>query len=85
MNVEPYEFVQLAIMAAGGSISGKTKLQKTIYFLGVLTDDLAELGYRPHYYGPYSGVVAQAVDHLRTIGVLEQETVEVGAVDCQGF
>ncbi len=85
MKPEPYEFVHLAIMARGGRISGKTKMQKTVYFLGVLADYLDPLGYGPHYYGPYSGVVAEAVDRLKTIGVLEQETLGLGAVDSQGF
>ena len=34
----PYDFVQLTLYAAGGKIRGKTRLQKTVYFLGLLTE-----------------------------------------------
>jgi uncharacterized protein YwgA len=80
-----YDFVHLALYALGGSIRGKTKLQKTIYFLGVLTDSLDELGFRPHFYGPYSAEVAGAVDRLRALGFVDQDVVGGGAVDEAGF
>lgn len=47
------DFVALTLREAGGEICGKTKLQKLLYFVGVLTDCLDELGYRAHFYGPY--------------------------------
>jgi len=53
-----YDFVHLALYAMGGEIRGKTKLQKTIYFLGRLSNHIDELGYNPHFYGPYSSEVA---------------------------
>jgi uncharacterized protein len=80
-----YDFVHLALYALGGEIRGKTKLQKTIYFLGVLTRSLADLGYRPHFYGPYSAEVAGAVDRLRALGFVEQTVSSAGACDPSGF
>lgn len=80
-----YDFVHLTLHALGGSIQGRTKLQKVVYFLGVLTDSLPELGYSPHYYGPYSAEVAGALDRLRSIGFLEQIVASGGSVDASGF
>ena len=40
-------------------ISGRTLLQKKLYFLSVLNQEA--FGYRPHYYGPYSQLVADNV------------------------
>ena len=43
-------FVQLGLLALGGKVQGKTKLQKSMYFLGLMTGCLDDLGYRAHYY-----------------------------------
>ncbi len=80
-----YDFVHLALFAMDGKIQGKTKLQKTVYFLGVLTGQLDSLGYRAHYYGPYSGVVRDATNRLRALGFIAQNSVPFGSRDPQGF
>jgi uncharacterized protein YwgA len=72
------DFVTLALLAMGGEIQGKTKLQKTMYFLGLLTDHLEHLGYRPHFYGPYSDEVNAAVTWLKTIGAIDQNVSSWG-------
>lgn len=83
--MNPVDFVHLALLAVGGEIKGSTKLQKTIYFLGVLTDKLDDLGYRPHFYGPYSEVVADAVDQLKSLGFVDREVRGGVGVDERGF
>jgi uncharacterized protein YwgA len=83
--METHEFVLLVMRAVGGEIQGKTKLQKTVYFLGVLTDRLEALGYRAHFYGPYSDDVTDAVTTLKTIGVIDQNVVGGWSVDPGGF
>lgn len=80
-----YDFVHLVILAAGGKIEGRTKLQKIVYFAGVLTGDIKRLGYRPHYYGPYSPDVAGAVQELRGLKFLDQTILSRGAADENGF
>lgn len=80
-----YDFTHLALLALGGSIQGRTKLQKTIYFLGILTGNLDDLGYRAHFYGPYSDEVAAAVNRLKSLGFLQQTTQSTGARDEGGF
>lgn len=83
--MDPYDFVHLALLAAGGEIKGKTKLQKTMYFLGVLTDHLEDLGYQPHFYGPYSEEVVDAIDRLKSVGFVEETGRGGGSVDTAGF
>jgi uncharacterized protein YwgA len=80
-----YDFVHLVIHAAGGQVRGRTKLQKTVYFVGVLTGQLPALGFRPHYYGPYSPAVAGAVQELRGLRFLEQKVSADGTTDERGF
>ncbi|MDQ1257548.1 MAG: uncharacterized protein QG656_2154 [Candidatus Hydrogenedentes bacterium] len=84
MNIDSYDFVHLTIHAMGGAIHGKTKLQKTVYFLGTITGCLDELGYRPHFYGPYSDEVAGVVDRLRSLGFLDATATALGT-DARGF
>ncbi len=79
------DFVLMALHAMGGKIQGKTKLQKTTYFLGVMTGHLDDLGYRAHYYGPYSDEVADAVDRLHNVEFVDQSVAGGGAVNQFGF
>ena len=83
--METADFVQLALLVNDGEIRGKTALQKKIYFLGLLTDCAEELGYRPHFYGPYSAEVADAITYLKAIHVLEEDVEPCGIVDESGF
>lgn len=83
--MKAYDFVHLVIYAAGGEIQGRTKLQKMVYFAGVLTSKLDDLGYRPHYYGPYSSRVTAAVEDLYSLGFLEQRVSGAGTIDPHGF
>lgn len=81
MDVSNY--VALTLLASG-EIQGTTRLQKTVYFVGALTGDLGELGYSPHFYGPYSNDVNRAVGQLRTIGALDKNVTDWGP-DRSGF
>ena len=80
-----YDFVHLVFHAFDGAIQGRTKLQKTVYFVGALTESLDGLGYRPYFYGPYSSEVAAAVNELCGLGFLRQTYASSGVVDPQGF
>ncbi len=80
-----YDFVHLAFLAFGKEVQGKTMLQKLVYFLGVLTGSLEELGYRAHYYGPYSDEVSDAVQRLVALRFVDVNTVGGGAVNDLGF
>jgi uncharacterized protein YwgA len=80
-----YDFVHLVFHAFDGTIQGRTKLQKTVYFVGALTESLPNLGYRAYFYGPYSGEVAAAVNELCGLGFLRQASASSGAFDPNGF
>lgn len=80
-----YDFVHLVFLAMGGRVEGRTKLQKTVYFLGVLTGQVDELGYGPHYYGPYSSQVAEAASRLVALGFLDQNARHFQSGDANGF
>ncbi|GIW55579.1 MAG: hypothetical protein KatS3mg082_1983 [Nitrospiraceae bacterium] len=82
MNVR--DFVALVLLEWGGEVQGKTKLQKLVYFVGALANHLDKLGYRPHFYGPYSDEVAYAVGQLKAIGALDQNATDWGH-DRSGF
>jgi len=83
--MDTYDFVHLSLHALGGQVSGRTKLQKLMYFAGILTEMIPELGYRPHYYGPYSAEVAGAVDRVRGLGFVDLNMTRATAVDPLGF
>lgn len=83
--MDAHDFVILGLLAVGGEIKGKTKLQKTMYLLGELTGHLAELRYRPHFYGPYSDNVADAVDRMKALHFVDQDIRGGGAVNEYGF
>jgi uncharacterized protein YwgA len=83
--MKAYDFVHLVLYGSGGRIQGRTKLQKVVYFAGVLTGMHEHLGYRAHYYGPYSSTVTAAVDELRGLGFLEQRMASGSAIDPKGF
>ena len=84
--MEAYDFLLLAFASIPeGEIRGRTKLQKTAYLLGVLTDTLADLGFRPHYYGPFSSEIAQAADSLCFLRFLTCEARGGDAAAPPGF
>ena len=79
------DFLLLAYKAFHGEINGKTTLQKKVYFLGVMLDELQDLRYKPHYYGPYSSLVADANEDLKSIGYIKESVISGGSVNSQGF
>ena len=53
-------------------LKGRTILQKKLYFLSELKG--VDLGFRPHYYGPYSSLVAENLDILVSVRFLNEVT-----------
>jgi uncharacterized protein YwgA len=76
------DVVLLAYKAFGGTIRGKTLLQKRVYFLSVFLR--TDLGYEAHYYGPYSEGVAASNAELKSLGFLAESATGWG-VDRRGF
>ncbi|MGH7863196.1 MAG: hypothetical protein ACREOS_13305, partial [Candidatus Dormibacteraceae bacterium] len=56
--------------ASGGRVRGKTLLQKQLFFVGEIAG--IDLGYRAHYYGPYSDTLADAVIELKNLGFVRE-------------
>ena len=53
-------------------LRGRTLLQKKLYFLSVLKS--VDLGFCPHYYGPYSSWIAENLDILVSVGFIKEIT-----------
>lgn len=77
------DLLLLTYDALGGEIRGKTNVQKKLYFLGVMLG--RDLGYAPHYYGPYSPLVADANANLKSMGYLEECIASAGTCNDLGF
>jgi hypothetical protein len=60
----------MVIDAAGGSIEGRTAVQKLCYFAGLALNE--DLGHTAHYYGPYSRDVEAALQNESFAGDLDE-------------
>ena len=76
------DYILLAYKAFGGGVRGKTMLQKRMYFLSVMLN--VDLGFGPHYYGPYSSAVTSGNIELKSLGFLQEYSAGWG-VDHRGF
>ncbi len=83
MNVR--DFLLLVLHALGGEVRGKTKLQKQVYFAGQLASVDVRLGYKAHYYGPYSPTVEDALDELWSIGLIDKHVNRTGQRGDRGY
>jgi uncharacterized protein len=70
MTIDPTEAAMLVIDAAGGGITGRTVIQKIIYF-GTVKKAVKAI-YRPHYYGPYSADVSGALQTITSCHFVDE-------------
>lgn len=61
--------ILMLLYASEGEIDSKTKLQKEVYFISLLLK--RDLGFKAHYYGPYSTEVEVALDELIGAGFVD--------------
>jgi len=80
-----HDIVLLTLRQWDGEVQGKTRLQKLIYFAGVMTGQEDELGYTAHFYGPYSATIDGALYDLTATGLIEQRTLRTGQMNDEGF
>jgi uncharacterized protein YwgA len=88
MKLTPRSIILLAVHDFGGKVVGKTLLQKRLYFMAeLLRPGAGELGlaYMPHYYGPYSPVVASELGTLVVQGLLQEQATPLGVANSLGF
>lgn len=76
MKIHPRSIILLAISAFGGSVTGRTLLQKRLYFIDELLQkqfgDSAGFSHNSHFYGPYSPTVSDELTVLVASGFLQQ-------------
>ena len=80
--MQPRDFVLMAHGAFNGGITGRTALQKIVYFLSLFLDE--DLGFNPHFYGPYSPKVSEANAELKELNYINESTTVYG-YNNQGF
>lgn len=78
------DFLISLIDVSGGSIQGRTLLQKRAYFVTELANVDAALGFDAHYYGPYSSVIENTLTHLKNLRFVSESATAYG-VDNSGF
>ncbi|SHF57461.1 hypothetical protein SAMN02745218_02617 [Desulfofundulus australicus DSM 11792] len=73
----------LMLEAAGGKMAGKTLIQKRAYFL----NEFLKLGlrFKPHYYGPYSPDLDDAIGRAKVLGFVQESAVDFGPNISTGF
>lgn len=81
--MEAHQIVLLIVSENGGSLRGKTLLQKRGYFVSKAME--IDLGYRAHFYGPYSPVIEDGIAQAKALGFLQEKTLGFGVADSIGF
>lgn len=76
-DISPSDVVLALLKNHGGQIKGRTVLQKLAYFCSVMLKQ--DLGYSPHYFGPFSRQVESAADQLALSGLVSQNSTVIGS------
>lgn len=79
------DFLLCVMGAMGGSVNGRTLLQKTCYFVSVQLEGEIDLDFKAHYYGPYSPIIDNALARMTGLGFVEQSTKGFGSANSAGF
>lgn len=69
-----YDFILFSLLASGGEVQGRTKLQKSLFFIGALTGVLEDLNFHSHFYGPYSEEIASSLTRLKAHGLVTESS-----------
>ncbi len=81
--MRPREVILVLLDTYGGRLRGRTLLQKLCYFASVMAG--LDLGFRAHYYGPYSPVIEQGVGELKSLGFVSEAALAFGAAQNADF
>lgn len=84
------ELITLALYYCGGSIKGKTLLQKRLYFLTELakkrySEKIPNLKFIPYYYGPYSPIANEDLIILSNSGIISEIPIPLNYSDIEGY
>jgi uncharacterized protein YwgA len=66
------DFLVCVLDGSGGTIEGRTLLQKRAFFVSILSGIALDLNYHAHYYGPYSATIDNAVAQFKALGFVEE-------------
>lgn len=69
--IEREDIVAAIVDAAGGTLTGRVRLQKTVYLLVQLGFE-AELPFEYHHYGPYSRELDNATTDAKAFGLISE-------------
>lgn len=83
MQIDARHVVLWVLAALDGRPNGKTYLQKLCFFVGNVLDQ--DLGYRAHYYGPYSDQVASEIGFLNANDYIYESRKGSGLADSRGW
>ncbi len=75
LQLNPYDTIVLILQASKGSLSGRTALQKLAYLSVVKTRKIEDLGFKAHYYGPYSAKLSLSLANMISYSFLEETHV----------
>ncbi len=75
VHLDPDDMLILILHASSdcNRIDGRTTIQKIAYF--VSSSLKIENGYFPHYFGPYSPLIASNLQHLVSLGLVAEEAI----------
>ena len=76
--MKPTDFLLCIIDASGGTIQGRTLLQKRAFFVTELIGDDFGLKFDAHYYGPFSSTVEGTATQLKNLGFLQESSTGFG-------
>jgi uncharacterized protein YwgA len=82
--MKPTDFLLCLIDASGGSVEGRTLLQKRAFFVAELIGQDFGLKFDAHYYGPYSATVEGTATQLKNLGFLNESSTGFGIIS-DGF
>jgi uncharacterized protein len=67
------DLVLLILGASKAPVRGRTVIQKTGYFAHVSVPDVKPIGFKPHFFGPYSPDIASALSDLVAMGYVHED------------
>ena len=75
LHLNSYDTIALILDAAGGSLRGRTALQKLAYLSSVKIPEIEDQGFKAHYYGPYNTKLSASLANMVAYSFLDETNV----------
>jgi len=85
MSMKVADFVTCLLDASGGSIQGKTLIQKRAFFICQDPGIHVSIEFIAHYYGPFSPALDMALGRLKSLGFVDERATGFGVAGSLGF